>query len=164
MPSSSPRRYYWDSNVFLSYIVAHPDRVAAIDDLWDDISQSPGDRVFSSAISIVEVACAATERDGKQLDPQMEIRLDDMWRDPAIELVEVIRLIAFGARKLIREAVPKGWVLKPYDAVHLATAVWVHRYVSPIAEFHTYDKPLTKYHSLTGIAVCEPHILQPKLL
>lgn len=47
---------------------------------------------------------------------------------------------------------PDGWVLKPPDAIHLATAMRIG-----VEVFFTYEPKLVKYKQLIGIHVCEPY-------
>ena len=41
-----------------------------------------------SSLSIVEVAFAAEEKDARQLNPQSESAIDDIWLDNSVRLVE----------------------------------------------------------------------------
>lgn len=52
----------------------------------------------------------------------------------------------------MRQAITKGWSLKPADAIHLATAKRME-----LDEIHTYDPSLNKFSELTGIKIREPH-------
>ena len=63
----------------------------------------------------------------------------------------------------MRDAIPAGWVLKPKDAVHFATALWLDKNVEHIDEIHTYDKKLEKYEVMVGIHICEPYVLQGRM-
>jgi predicted nucleic acid-binding protein len=150
--------------MFLSYINGIEERVESIEDLWKEISESDDKGIVASAIGIAEVACLDTEKSQNRANPRVEADIDAMWHDPSVSLIEVSPHIAFLARKLMRDGISEGWALKPYDAVHLATAMWVHRNVGLVSEFHTYDDGLKRYTSVIGIAICEPHVRQPKLL
>jgi predicted nucleic acid-binding protein len=68
-----------------------------------------------------------------------------------IKLVEVQRLIAQDARKLMRQGAPEGLALKPPDAIHLSTAMR-----TTCTEFLTCDPRLNKYAGATGLRVAEP--------
>lgn len=155
---------YWDSNVFLSYIDGVPDRLRTLDALLES-SASGGIKIYTATISVAEVAFAASERQQGALDPATEQKIDNLWRvnGPAT-LVDFHIGIGMPARNLIRNAIPRGWSLKPYDAVHLATAQWLSETGITVGEFHTYDKALVKYGAIVGFKICEPYILQPGLV
>jgi predicted nucleic acid-binding protein len=58
----------------------------------------------------------------------------------------------------MREAMAKGWSLKPPDAIHLATALQ-----HSADRFHTYDDRLSKHADISGLIIAEPHAVQPQL-
>jgi predicted nucleic acid-binding protein len=160
MPEEKPQkpRIYWDSNVFLSYINGLSDRLPDIETLLLEAEKDTLE-LLTSTLSIVEVAFATAERDQHALDEETEEKISKFWLPPSpVKLVEFHRLIAEDARDLMRRALPKGWHLKPYDAVHLSTA---HRMASD--EFHTYDEKLHKYHELVACKVQRPFVSQPGL-
>jgi predicted nucleic acid-binding protein len=156
MQARDPFYLYWDSSIFLAYLNHEPGRVEAIDRAWSAVVESEGSRVVTAAISIAEVSYAAHEKLRKALDPQAQSRIDAMWGDPSVLLVETPPQVMFLARDMMREVTPRGWALRPYDAVHLATAAWVHKQIYPVSEFHTYDDRLRKYTELIDIPIVEP--------
>jgi hypothetical protein len=98
------------------------------------------------------VALAAAEKQSGALSVATLATIDNLWEPPSpVRLVEVHRLIATGARNLMRQATPDGLVLRPPDAIHLSTA---RR--AACAEFLTYDTNLHKYADMIGMAVTEP--------
>jgi predicted nucleic acid-binding protein len=164
MPNNNGRIIYWDSCVFLSHINGMPDRTQTISDILSEIGGDPASIILTSSESIVEVAHALYEKEQKQLDSDIEAIIDAMWDDSSIvEMIDNGPHIAKIARKLIRDAIPNGWVLKSKDAVHLASAMWYDRYVSSVGEFHTYDDRLFKYGTMIGIHVDYPHVLQYRM-
>ncbi|MGH7557372.1 MAG: hypothetical protein ACREMD_06285 [Gemmatimonadota bacterium] len=58
----------------------------------------------------------------------------------------------------MREALPRGWSLKPMDAIHLATAG-----VVGVQALHTYDGSLGKYDAITGFPIGPPLLAQMTL-
>lgn len=147
---------YWDANVFLSYINGDAARLPDIDSL---LAQSGSDfQIITSALSVVEVAFAKIEQDGRALDDATERKIDALW-EPAspVQLVEFYPLLANEARALIRQAIPRGWSLKPADAIHLATARRM-----AVTTFHTYDD-LSRYTDLVGFPIGPPQATQPRL-
>jgi predicted nucleic acid-binding protein len=148
---------YWDAPVFLAYINGDPARVPDIDALLN--KSGTEFQIVTSALSIVEVSFGKAEQDGRALDDETEKKINALWEPPSpIRLVEFYPLLAHEARALIRLALPKGWSLKPADAIHLATARRVGA-----TEFHTYDDGLPKFRELVGFPIGLPLAQQPEL-
>jgi predicted nucleic acid-binding protein len=163
MPTS--RYLYWDSSVFAGYIGQEPDRVDVIQAVWDDIAQHRADRIVTVTLSVAEVIYVATEqiqtppKPRRILDPQAEAKLEAIWEDPSVYLVDPPIAVMRMARDLMRKAVPHGWVLKPYDAIQLATAQWVHENFHQILAVHTYDD-WKNYEQFIGIPISKPQVLK----
>jgi predicted nucleic acid-binding protein len=151
---------YWDSNVFLSHLAGYPDRIAMLDAIRAEVSNSKGTLgIITSVVAVTEVAYVVHERQRGALDPEVERRIDEFWADTAtITLVEYHVLIAREARWLIREAVARGWSLRALDAIHLATARRLHA-----REFHTYDDRLDKFSAILGLPVLRPRTQIPEI-
>ena len=155
---------YWDANPFLSYVNEYPGRMPALDALLDS-SAKGSITIYTSALSQVEVAFAASEQKQRVLDPQEEQKIDALWSDPdAVALVEYHDGIGQRARALMRESITRGWSLKPLDAVHLAMAMWLAQSGFQVDEFHTYDGALEKYSSIVGFTICEPYTQSPRMI
>ena len=153
--ASGRRRIYWDSDVWLSYINAYPERMPVLDALLNDSASTVGDiEIVTSTISQTEVAFALVEQNNSAPDISIEQKIDSLWGDTkAITLIEYHTVIAVEARSLIRMGLQYKWSLKPLDAIHLATAKWFD-----VTEFHTYDTRLTRYSSEVGFPILEPHV------
>ena len=157
MPSDADA-VYWDASVFLSYINGIDERLPAIDTLLER-SRSGRLTIFTSVLSITEVAFSADERANRNLDPEVEKSIDDLFNDRQIvTIAEFHRLIAVSARQLIRRAAGSGLSLKPADAIHLATAGNIR-----VNEVHTYDRKWSEYGSLANLHVREPFTEAPRL-
>ncbi|MCU1487938.1 MAG: OppA [Actinomycetia bacterium] len=157
MPEA-PDRVYWDSCVFVAYIGGEPDRARNVADLLEDAAERRIEIITSTA-TIVEVAYATSEKAGG-LDPLIEDNINALWGDSSpVSLVEFHDALAVKARDLIRYSLSEGWSLKPYDAIHLATAQ--HHGAKAL---HTYDlTSLKKYAGKVGCAVVEPESEYPRL-
>jgi predicted nucleic acid-binding protein len=155
MPDDTPRTY-WDACVLLSYINGIPERVPTIDELLRQ-SRAGDIELLTSAISQVEVAFAASEKDQQILDPHVEQAIVGLWAPGApIKAVEFYELIADRARSLMRQGISQGWgSLKPADAIHIATAQQLG-----VGEFHTYDSHLLGWSGTAGFPIVEPHTAQ----
>ena len=152
MPERKAPRFYWDTCVFLSGIERVPDRVAVIEKLLDDADEGRIE-IFTSTVSITEVAFAKFEKTQRALEPEVAEKIAQLWIPPSpIKLVEFHELIAFAARDLVRLAMPNEWSLKPLDAIHLATAQRIG-----VEAFHTYDGKLAKYAHATGLKIEPPY-------
>lgn len=163
MPNAATE-IYWDSDCFLSYLNAVPERIAVVETLLE--SSARGEvNLYTSAVSQVEVAFGVWEREQQSLDPDVERRLDDLWADAkVVTVIEYHNRILLTARRMIRDAVAQNWSLKPMDAIQLATAHWLRREGVAVTEFHTYDRRLFKYEDICGFPILEPHVEQPNLL
>ena len=134
-----------------------------LDALFDD-SANGLIKLYTSELSRVEVAFGASEQRKQALDEKTESLIDGLWADPeVVTLVEHHIGISVAARSLMRSAIARGWRLKPFDAIHLATAQWLSKTSVPIDEFHTYDS-LVRFEALTGFRIVEPHTIRPKML
>lgn len=147
-----PAKLYWDACVFLSLIEGTVGRIPVIEGIIDE--QKRGDvEIYTSAISIAEVAFAKAEKDNKILDPAVEATIDKLWQPASpFKIVDAYSALMFDAKSLMREAHGEdGWALKPADAIHLVTAKKVGADV-----FQTYDDKLWKYSKFVDFRVEEP--------
>lgn len=161
----SPKYYlYWDACVFLAHLNHEPGRFEVLEALWDDLVKKEG-QIVTSAISIIEVTWVQHEKGHRLLDRDSEAKLDGLWRDPFILTVELTPNLLFSARKMVRDDMVRGGGLKPFDAIHLATAAWLNR-TAPTRtdEFQTYDPALKKFAADIGLPIVEPTAKQPRLL
>lgn len=162
MPDTSSN-IYWDSCVFLSYVNEYADRMPTLEALLERSARGEIE-LYTSEISRVEVAFAASEQKRGRLDPEIEQKIGSLWADSNVVVsVEYHRGIGQIARDLMREAITRGWSLKPLDAIHLATAQWLTSAGIEVSEFQTYDN-LSRYASIVGFSICEPYTPQPKML
>ena len=164
MPSS-PRIIYWDSCVFLYYVNMIPEHLYLFEQILEDsASDSSPIKIYTSALSHVEVSFGASEQQNQALDPETERLIGNLWSDPgAIVSVEYHTSIGRLATGLMRDAITRGWSLKPLDAIHLATVQWLSSVGLAIEEFHTYDGRLLRYDSIIGFPIVEPRIENPRM-
>ena len=155
---------YWDSCVFLSYVNEYRERIPTIEALLERSARGEI-QLYTSEISRVEVAFAASEQKRRRLDSAMEQRIDSLWADSnVVVLVECHGAVGQVARDLMREAITRSWSLKPLDAIHLATAQWLSSVGVGVSEFQTYDGRLSRHAPIVGFDVREPHTPQPRML
>ena len=165
MPSS-PRIIYWDSCVFLYYVNMIPEHMPLLEQVLEDsASDSSPVKIYTSVLSHVEVSFGASEQQNQVLNAETERLIGNLWSDPgAVVSVEYHTDIGQIATGLMRDAVTRGWSLKPLDAIHLATAQWLSSVGMTVEEFHTYDRRLFKYASIVGFPIVEPRIENPRML
>ncbi len=157
MPDA-PRRVYWDACVFLSYVNDDPDHSPVIEAIFDEAVDGEIE-LLSSMLSVVEVSFGAIEQRGHHLSPDIQARIDGLWLPPSpVKLVEFHRLVADGARALIRDTIARGGSIKPADAIHLSTAQRLQ-----VSEFHTYDQRLLRFGQHAGFPIREPLARRPRL-
>ena len=149
------RRIYWDSCVSLRYVNETPENKDVLDSLLADSAYGRGDiEIVTSLLANTEVVFALHEQTNHALDDDTEQKIDSLWKDhSAITVVELYPAIALQARGLIRMGIEKGWSLKPYDAIHLATAQRME-----VDEFHTYDTRLHRYSNELGFPNTDPFV------
>jgi predicted nucleic acid-binding protein len=159
MPNS--QRFYWDACVILSYVSGEAGRLPDIASMLHEADRGEIE-IFTSELSVVEVAFASQEKLEQQLDLEMDAVLDGFWEHPSpIKRIDIHPLITREARTIIRAAMgQKGWSVKSADAIHLATAKRLQ-----VEEFHTYEElpRRTRWSQLIGIPVAEPMAAQPEL-
>ena len=155
---------YWDANAFLAYVNEETERMPTLDAMLD--SAAKGEiQLRTSDISRVEVAFGASEQTQRALDTATEQLIDSLWNDTAaVVMVEYHADIGDIARTLMRDAITRGWSLKPLDAIHLATAQWLSDNGVQVEEFHTYDRGLDKYGSVASFRICEPYTAEPRMI
>ena len=153
------RIIYLDACVFLSFINDDADRWQVIQAILHEGGTALAE-LYTSELSVVEVAFGATEQSTKALDEDTEKRINKLWMPGSpVNMIEYYGLIGDDAKELMRFAITQGWSLKPMDAIHLATARRIE-----VNEFHTYDPALAKYAETVGYKVCEPYTVQALLL
>jgi predicted nucleic acid-binding protein len=152
-------RGYIDTDVFLSYLDEHPTRVDAIQMLLDQALEKRY-QLYTSVATIAEVAFAATEKTGQALDPKVEEVMDELWSLASpITVVELFPEIAIRARTLVRDGMVTNRRIKPFDAIHLATAA--HLKVDALITYNLAD--FDRWGADLAMRVEQPSVQQPPL-
>jgi predicted nucleic acid-binding protein len=158
MPAS-PRRVYFDANVFLAYVGDEKDRAPVVQSLLLEAGRNELE-IVTSVLSITEVAYGALEKD-RGLSEEGEAAIDELWTPASpVNLIDMSEALARRARALIRSAVTAGFGLRSADAVHLASAA-----MFSCAVVFTYEAAKTRrnWSGLVGAEVAEPYTERPTL-
>ena len=140
-------RRYWDSCCFLGYLGNEPDKA----DKCEPVLTAAEDghiEIVTSALTLTEVIKVK----GAQAIPKdQEKKIRDFFEHSWIIVREVDRFISEHARDLI-------WThgLKPYDAIHLATALNLK-----LSVMDTFDSDLLKLSNKVGnprLVIAHPHV------
>ena len=104
-----PSFFYWDADVFLSYLNNDLERLPVIEAILEAVESSKNDKIVTSVISKVEVTWAAHEKLSRVLSADEENRINSMWNNSeVIELIDFNEEIALLARQAMREGMIKG--------------------------------------------------------
>lgn len=91
--------------MFLAFLNNEPERADICDQLFENVSRDPNQKLLTSTHSLVEVAFIESERTEWVLSDDTEERMDALWSDTnLLENEEYSEIIARGARTLIRWA------------------------------------------------------------
>jgi predicted nucleic acid-binding protein len=127
-----PPKRYWDSSVFLEWIMDGHGHADMIDSILDD-ARADRCRIFTSTVTLAEVTRG---RHGPlAVDRTNEDKIANFFRNDYIRLVPLDVVIGTRARQLIWDH-PH---LKPRDAIHIATALQI-----PVDFIEAYDNDFLK--------------------
>lgn len=141
------KRVYWDSCCFIDYLQGS-DRGQQVTGVLQRAARGEIE-IVTSAITLVEVL--GDKRANAEL---REIIKAAMKPENGIVIVDLTRHLAEEARDFIWE---HDYHKHVQDAVHIATATYVHRY-TPIDEIHTFDQDILRFDGKLEIPVVEPSL------
>ncbi len=159
---TEPTLIYWDADVFLSFLNVTPNRILIVDAILDRVRKNNNETIVTSTISKVEVAYITQEKINRAISQEEETRIDNLWNDNSIvEMIEFTDDISLIARDFIRQGINRGGGrLKPMDAIHIASAVWIGS-----IEFNTYNlNDYRAYENLVDFQIRKPFVNQSRLL
>lgn len=135
---------YWDSVVWLGVLNAEPDKLVVCRDQLERARQGEF-KIVCSAVTLTEVI-SLRGPDRVKLPPSVNSKIVAFFNHPFIDIRPVDRMIGEKARGLVWAYQGTRHGLKPYDAIHAATAAFHN-----IPILHTYDDDLLQ---LDGLIQC----------
>ena len=150
---------YLDSCVSMSYLNGDIDRVPHIEELFRRARRGQL-RLHTSILALTEVAYIAEQLSLRTEGSVQDEMIDRLLQNRRlIRLVRFDRAIALDARRLVREAAErrrsqgknKEQVLKPPDAIHLASAK-----AAEVRAFLAYDTVYLSLQTDFGFEFAEP--------
>lgn len=146
---------YWDTCVWLELLDGNTDRRAQVEALFI-AARAGGFQIYTSAVTLFETQRLSQENPAKNvLSDEAGSKINSLWGERCVTVVDVTRHIALHARDIVRSGVIRG---KPPDAIHIASALRVG-----VRELHTFDKKdllrLDEHFSCedgTPLTICEP--------
>lgn len=132
MSMAELRRVYWDANVWLGLINGEPNKIRAVDYIYN-AARTGTHEIWTSTLAFVEVfRIAGEEKLSKPYSDGNLDKIEEMFEQDFIKLVPVDVEVAKLARRLRRE---HSGLSKGPDAIHLASAIrW------SVETLHTFDK------------------------
>lgn len=124
------RKIYWDSCAWLGLLNGEPEKLQALQYVWGK-ARSGEVVIWTSAFSLAEVYKAKCEGKWEALSPEYDAKIDDLFDQDFVKVVQVDTEIARLAKTLLRT---HEKLKKPSDAIHLASAIHWNA-----DQLHTYD-------------------------
>jgi predicted nucleic acid-binding protein len=148
----SRERRYWDSDCFLGWLRAEPDKQEACRGVLEE-AQSGSILIVTSALTIAEVLAL---RGRPKVASDRRRAVEQFFRHDYISVQNLTRRLAESAREVVWD---NG--IAPKDAIHVATAL-----ATQVASLNTFDIELIKKSGLVGVpalTICRPFVNAPKL-
>ncbi len=148
----SRERRYWDSDCFLGWLQAEPDKQEACRGVLDE-AKGGSILIITSALTIAEVLAL---RGRPKIDASCRHAVEQFFRQSYISVQNVTRRIAEAAREAVWD---HG--IAPKDAIHVATALALE-----VSSLNTFDVDLMKRSGRVGVpalTICRPFVNAPKL-
>jgi predicted nucleic acid-binding protein len=140
---------YWDANIFNALFGAEAGRVEACERI-EQLAADGHVKIYTSAVTFVE-CIKIKNKQITNLLPEHEKRISEYFKREFITEIICDRKIGEAARSLIW----KYPHLKPYDAIHVASAI-----SQPIDVMHSYDNgDLVRLNGQIGnppLKICYP--------
>ena len=143
---------YWDSDCFLGWLQAEPDKETACKEVLQ-AAEDGKTLILTSALTIAEVLAL---RNAPPIPATERARVEAFFRNDYIVVRNITRRVAEMAREYVWD---HG--IKPKDALHVATAI-----DASLDLLNTFDSPLQNKTGLVGnprLIIESPRWDEPKL-
>ncbi len=152
---NEPTKVYWDACAWLGLINGEAEKLQALEYVWSKAEHGEV-QIWTSAFCIAEVYRTKCEGERAELDPADDAKINNLFDQDFVEVVQLDLEIAKLAKSLLRT---HDKLKKPSDAIHLATAITWN-----VEQLHTYDGSdligLT-VNTLNGnpLPICKPDMI-----
>jgi predicted nucleic acid-binding protein len=149
------RRVYWDACAWLGLLNGEQDKIQALQHVWAKAEYGEVE-IWTSALSLAEVYRLKCEGTWTGLDAENDAKIDNLFDQHFVKVVQVDSEIARRAKRLLRS---HAKLKKPSDAIHLATAIeW------NLEQLHTYDGSdllglTVKTANGADLEICKPDMI-----
>jgi predicted nucleic acid-binding protein len=130
------QRRYWDSDAFLGWLKAEPDKVSECQAVIR-VAEEGNTEIVTSALTLAEVLYLRGHQPIPAADAE---KLERFFEHEYIVVNDVDRMLAEEARKFVWD---KG--IRPKDAIHVATAI-----DAKVERLETFDADLIKHSGAVG--------------
>ena len=125
-------KFYWDSCAWIGLLNGEPDKKCELETIYNRARHGSCE-IWTSTFPLVEVHKVSDEMGhSKPLDSANLKKIQKMFNQPFVKLIQLDREVAELARLLVRETVG---LKKHQDSIHLASAI-----IWSIPVMHTYDR------------------------
>lgn len=131
IPVTDRKKVYWDACAWLGLLNGEDDKAKELEVVWEKAKHGEVE-IWTSAFCIAEVYKVKCENGKTGLSPDNDDKIDNLFDQDFVYIVQVDTDIARRAKSLLRNHDKLG---KPSDGIHLATAIQWN-----VDQLHTWDK------------------------
>ena len=124
------KKVYWDACAWLGLLNGEAEKAQELKVVWEKAEHGEVE-IWTSAFCIAEVDKVKCEGEKTGLSPEHDDKINDLFNQDWVYIVQVDLAIARLAKSLLRSQAKLG---KPSDGIHLATAIYWN-----VDQLHTWD-------------------------
>ena len=130
IPMTDRKKVYWDACAWLGLLNGETDKAQELEVVWEKAKHGELE-IWTSAFCIAEVYKVKCEGGKTGLSPENDDKINDLFDQDWVYIVQVDLAIARLAKSLLRS---QAKLSKPSDGIHLATAIHWN-----VDQLHTWD-------------------------